>query len=193
MNQVSPSFDSRNSGITCMARNPCLRYYAGAHFASNQLTGDIDAEGYQESLARFGSPERYQNSLLRFMIAQPQAIVQRVEQNLSNFKRLVESNVILNFRTCLAFLIFSSILTAAKPPPVPGRSLVLYFTLLLLASPYFLIFHVDPRYPLLFTVIFVLWISTVSLAAWTAIGARFQLHWTLKWIPASRARGVVRE
>ena len=160
-------------------------YYAGAHFASNHLTGDDDAVGYQESLARFGSPEAYQNSLLRFMVAHPQAIAERVRQNLSNFRRLLESNVILNVRTCLAFLLFSSILVAGKPPPVPRRILALYFTLLLLASPYFLVFHVDPRYPLLFTVIFVLWISTVALSAWTAIGARFQLHWTLKWILAA--------
>jgi hypothetical protein len=160
-------------------------YYAGAHFASNQFAGDIDGEGYQESLERFGSPEQYQNSMLRFMIAQPQAIAERVSQNLSNFERLVESNVVVNFWTCLAFLIFSSILASAKPPPIPGRILVFYLTLLLLASPYFLIFHVDTRYTLLFTVVLVLWIWTVSMVVWTAIGGRLRLHWAVKWIPAA--------
>src|SRR5207244_1602396 len=112
------------------------------------------------------------NSMIRFTMAHPAAIVVRIGQNISNFKKLAESRFVVDFWDCLAFLVFSSILVIAKPPPVPARPLLAYMTLLLLASLYFLVFHVDPRYPLLFVLVLVLWISVVSLVAWTWIGSR---------------------
>jgi hypothetical protein len=167
-------FNSIQKRYDLIGQEPLFTFYAGAHWASNQLTGDIDAEGYKETVERYGTPEKYHNSLFRFMIAQPRAIQVRIKQNLKSFKGLVQSLQILNFWDCTAFLAFSSILVFARPPSLPRRTLVSYMTILLIASPYFLVFHMDIRYSLQFVLVLILWIAVTSFVFWTWACSRFR-------------------
>ena len=176
------TFQALQKRYNLVGQEPLITYYAGARFAINQLEGDPDGSGYLESVQRFGGPEKYHNSLIRFMIAHPQAILVRIGQNLSNFKTAVLSRRLFNVWDCFMFLAFASILVFARPPSIPERTLLAYMTLLLMASPYFLVFHLDIRYSLLFVVILVLWISVTALVFWTWVGSRFRSSGAGKWL-----------
>ncbi len=152
-----------------------MTFYAGARFANNQLKGDPDGAGYMESVAQFGNPEKYQNSFVRFMISNPRAIYVRMGKNLRNFENLVNSGTILNLWDYVMLLAFSSLLLLARPPSLPTIPLFGYMTLLLMASPYFIVFHLDLRYSLMFVLMLVLWTVVATLLFWTWVGKELQI------------------
>jgi tryptophan-rich sensory protein len=165
-------FSSLQQRYDLMGVEALVTFYAGTHYASGQFSADTDGAGWADAVQRFGPPENYHNSLIRFTMAHPLAVHVRFKQNLKNLRALMYTASVFNIYDFLAFLAFSSILVFARPPSIGRLPLVGYVIVLILASPYFLVFHTDPRYTLLLVLCVVIGISITSLVFWTWVGSR---------------------
>jgi hypothetical protein len=154
---------------------PLVTYYAGARHANNKVAGDTDGSGYEESVKQFGSPEEYGSSMMRFMLAHPEAIKLRVGQNLKNLCESLRWFQLITLWDCVAFLVLSSALVFARRPRLPSFPVMIYLASLLAASPYFLLFHVDVRYCLLFVLLLVLCVLFLALLWWTWVASFLNL------------------
>ena len=182
-------FKSVQKRYDLVGQEALMTYYAGSHLAGNQMAGDIATEGYAETVARFGKPEKYNNSLIRFAIANPGDVYRRIRQNLLNFADLLSSSQFLCFWDLRLFFGFTSILLFSRPTLIPPRIYLGYTTLLVLSSPYFLLFHMDSRYALLFLVTLILWIPPASLAFWKLVAAYVSER--RKWLLVLPVLGLV--
>jgi len=153
---------------------PLVTYYAGEYFAARVPAADADGEGYAASVKRFGDPATYQHSLVRFAVRHPDAVLTRVRQNVANTVELFSTATVVRWRDWLAFLVLASALVFSKPPPFPARYLILYCTLLTAASSYFLLFHVDPRYPLAFVLMAAFSMLVGAMLAWQHLAGAWQ-------------------
>jgi hypothetical protein len=153
---------------------PLVTYYAGEYFAARVPAADRDGEGYAASVSRFGDPATYQYSLVRFAVLHPDAVLTRVRQNIANTVELFSTVTVIRWRDWLAFLVLASALVFSKPPPFPARYLILYCTLLTAASSYFLLFHVDPRYPLAFVLMAAFSMLVGAMLAWQYLAGTWQ-------------------
>jgi hypothetical protein len=158
-----------------VGQEPLVTHYAGARFASNNLAGDPDGAGYEDSIKRFGPPEQYRHSMVRFMLAHPEAIKLRVQQNVKNLREQLRSGQLISLWDCLAFLVMSSVLVFARRPSLPTLPVMVYLAFLLAASPYFLLFHVDVRYCLLSVLLSVLCLLFIALVWWTWVASFLSL------------------
>jgi hypothetical protein len=153
-----------------IGQEPLVTYYAGEYFASKAPAQDVDGEGYAASVRRFGDPAVYHHSLLRFALAQPEAVLTRVRQNIGNTIDLFSTAVIVRPADWIAFVVFGAMLARSAAPPMRGRYLLLYGTLLTAASTYFLVFHVDPRYPLAFVLMSMFLTQIAAILLWRRLG-----------------------
>jgi hypothetical protein len=153
-----------------IGQEPLVTYYAGEYFASKAPARDIDGEGYAESVRRFGDPAVYHHSLVRFALAQPGAVLTRIEQNVGNTIDLFSIETIVRPDDWVVFMVFGAVLAMSTAPPIRGRYLILYGTLLTAASTYFLLFHVDPRYPLAFVLMSFFSLQVSAILLWQRIG-----------------------
>jgi hypothetical protein len=152
-----------------IGQSALVTYYAGEYFASNTPAVDHDGEGYAESVRRFGEPSVYQHSLVRFALAQPEAVLTRMKQNIGNTINLFSMPGV-HLADWIVFVVFGAVLAMSSPPPIPGRYLLLYGMLLTAASTYFLLFHIDPRYPLAFLLMLFLSVQIAAVLLWQRIG-----------------------
>jgi hypothetical protein len=149
---------------------PLVTYYAGAYFASNTQVSEPENQGYADTIRQFGAPATYGYSLVQFAWAQPAAILRRIEQNVGNTIALFASGDLLQPIEWLLFVTFGAVLSKSTPPPIPRRYLLLYGALLSAVSTYFLLFHVDPRYPLPFVLILLIWFEIAAIQLWRRVG-----------------------
>ncbi len=185
------TFSRLQKKYNLIGQESLMTFYAGAHFASNQLTGDIDGEGYIETLERYGTPAKYNYSLIRFMIAHPSAVYIRIGQNLRNFRTIILAQAMFSPWDYTAFLLAGSILIFARPPSLPRSALVGYGMLLVAASPYFLVFHADVRYTLMFVLMLGLFICFTGLSFWTWLGPYLRNSRKWKWLPVLPTIGLI--
>lgn len=157
---------------------PLVTFYAGEYFAAGATENDIDGDGYAASVSRFGTPDAYSYSLLRFAAAQPRAVLTRVRQNAGHAAALLSGDQLVRWSDWLAFALLASVLALSTPPPVNLRVLALYGLLLAGGSCYFLLFHVDPRYVLALVLILlcVTLVATAQLWRWMAKGLITHRH-----------------
>lgn len=154
---------------------PLMTFYAGEYLASNTPASDPDGQGYAEGVSRFGPPERYGNSLVRFALAHPAAVLTRIRQNIGNTIALLSSGVIVRPADWLIIVICGAALTRSTSPSLSWRCLLAYGALLSVASLSSLVFHVEPRYLLLFVLVLLIAVQAAAMYLWRRLGSRWRV------------------
>jgi ABC-type multidrug transport system fused ATPase/permease subunit len=152
-----------------IGQEPLMTYYAGEYFASNTPAADPDGEGYAASVRRYGDPSLYGHSFVRFALAQPDAVLTRIRQNIVQAIDLLSRRAV-HMADWIVFIVFGAMLGRSTSSPIPGMYLLLCGALLTAASTYFLLFHIDPRYLLAFLLMLLFFVQTMAVLLWRQAG-----------------------